>query len=492
MPLHFFVVLLCVVLLVGSTTTRAAETPGSAPQFNPCELSGSGGNGGLHAECAIWLRPLNYDDPDGEQIELFITRLTSTATEPAADAMTLINGGPGGSSIDMLVDFGPALQAITRERDLLVLDQRGTGRSSPMVCEGLSETIETPVPGQIEEVTRECMAKLPHDPRYFSTSVAVRDLEELRHALNYEQLSLYGVSYGTRVALHYLRRYPQAVRALVIDGVVPPSTVLGSNVAFNSDDTLHKLFAQCAENAHCGSQFPNLEAEFSELSKRLQDAAVPLTIAHPVTGVPTDLELTYEHFAIMVRLALYGPELRSLLPVIIHEATRKNNYIPIAANALRLIDQLTSTMNYGMHNAVVCTEDAPFYDEHDVDMQALDETYLGSEMYTTLKTMCSVWPAGVLDQDFKQPVTSDVPTLILSGELDPITPPRYGDQVLPGLSNATHIIGKAQGHGIIARGCIPKLILDFVEAASIDELDTTCVEHLGSRPFFVNTMGPPP
>jgi len=159
---------------------------------------------------------------------------------------------------------------------------------------------------------------------------------------------------------------------------------------------------------------------------------------------------------------------------------------------LRLVHQLTNSMNYGMHNAVVCTEDAPFYDRHDVDLQALEATYLGREMYDTLKTMCSVWPRGVLDPGFKQSVSSDVPTLILSGELDPITPPRYGDQVLAGLSNATHIVGKAQGHGVITRGCIPKIILDFVEAATIEDLDTSCVEHLDSRPFFINMMGPKP
>ena len=484
-----------VCLVAGSFCTSSATASEASNQpilFNPCELAGTGGNGALHAECATWARPLNYDDPNGEQIELFVVRITSTAIEPALDAMTVINGGPGASSIDMLVDFGPVLRAITRERDLLVVDQRGTGRSTPLTCEGLSDTLESPTPEQIEETTRECISTLPHDPKYFSTSIAVRDLESLREELGYQQLSIYGVSYGTRVALHYLRQYPTAVRALVIDGVVPPSAVLGSNVAFNSDETLHAVFAQCAEDSACSAHFPNIEAEFDELAQRLKNKPVPLTLAHPVTGESTELELGYGHLAIMLRLALYGPELRSLIPLIIHEATRNENYTPIASNALRLVHQLTNSMNYGMHNAVVCTEDAPFYDRHDVDLQALEATYLGREMYDTLKTMCSVWPRGVLDPGFKQSVSSDVPTLILSGELDPITPPRYGDQVLAELSNATHIVGKAQGHGVITRGCIPKIILDFVEAATIEDLDTSCVEHLDSRPFFINMMGPKP
>jgi pimeloyl-ACP methyl ester carboxylesterase len=480
-------------LVCSAWAAAASESPLSAPiDFEPCTLTGTGGNGALHAECAKWARPLDYERPEGEQIELFVARIRATGADPALDAMTVINGGPGGSSVDMLVDFIPALNAISLERDIVVIDQRGTGRSTPLVCENLSDSVDTPSPDEVERVTRECLDNLPHDPRYFSTSVAVRDLEALREALTYEQLNIYGVSYGTRVALHYLRRYPNSVRALVIDGVVPPTTVLGSNVSFNSQNTLQQVFERCAEDASCSERFPNLEAEFDELSARLKRQAIPMTLAHPVTGLSTDLELGYGHFAITIRLALYAPEFRSLIPLIVHEAAQNENYTPIAANALQLVHQLTTSLNYGMHNAVVCTEDAPFYDREAVDMPALEATYLGAEMYETLQSMCNVWPAGVIDPEFKQALTSDVPTLILSGELDPITPPRYGDEVLTGLSNALHIVGESQGHGILGRGCVPKLILDFIEAASTSELDTSCTGHLGSRPFFVDMMGPPP
>lgn len=463
-----------------------------APEFSPCYLTGSGGNGNLQAECASWSRPLDPASADGQQIELFVAKLKSTAIDPAKDAFTVINGGPGGSSIELMVDLAPVLQAFTRERDVIVIDQRGTGQSAPLVCEALTDSTDTLDADQVLALTQDCIDKLPHDPRLFTTTVAVQDLEALRTTLGYEQLSVYGVSYGTRVALQYMRTYPDSVRSLVIDGVVPPELNLGSIVAFNSQQTLDSVFARCLEEPACNSRFPNTESDFKRLAEQLRAKPVPLNIQHPVTGIPTAIEVSYGHLAIWIRLALYAPSTTALIPLIIDQAANQGNYLPVAASGLRMLHQLNDSLNYGMHNAVVCTEDAPFYDDANEDFAALEQTYLGRDMYDTLKAMCSVWPAGVMDANMKQPISSSVPTLVLSGEFDPITPPAYGEAVMPGLSNAKHIVAPGQGHGTIARGCIPKLILEFVESASVEEIDESCVAHLGDYPFFVDLMGPPP
>ena len=461
-------------------------------EFAPCALTGGGGNGNLQAECAHWLRPLDPSQPDGEQIELFVAKLSSTATDPAKDAFTVINGGPGGSSVEMMVDLAPVLQAFTRERDVIVIDQRGTGQSAPMVCQALTDTTDVLDAELTVKLTQDCLDKLPHDPRFFSTTIAVQDLEALRETLGYEHLSVYGVSYGTRVALQYLRAYPKALRAVVIDGVVPPELTLGTNVALNSQKTLDNVFARCATTTSCAESFPNLEADFHRLSERLRSSPVSLEIQHPITGEPTQIDVSYGHLAIWIRLSLYAPASTALIPLIIDQAANAENYLPVAASALRMLHQLNNSMNYGMHNAVVCTEDAPFYNDALEDFDTLEKTYLGREMYDTLKSMCSIWPAGVIDEAMKEPVLSDVPTLILSGELDPITPPVYGEAVLPGLTNAKHVVAPGQGHGTISRGCIPKLILEFIETADIGTVDDACTRHLDTFPFFIDPMGPAP
>ena len=470
----------------------AAGSLADAPQFSPCSITGSGGNGNLSAECATWQRPLNYADPDGEQIEVFVARLRATALEPATDAFTIINGGPGGSSVDLLVDLGQVIRTFTRERDVIVIDQRGTGRSTPLTCENLTDNADDFDQEQIVRLTQECLTLLPHDPRFFTTTVAIEDLEALRQALGYQQLSVYGVSYGTRVAQQYMRQYPQQTRAVIIDGVVPPAQVLGTEIAQHSQLALDAAFARCAASEACQDTFPDLQQDFVALQNRLREKAVPLNLNHPVTGEPTQMDLSYTHLLAYLRFALYSPEMTSLIPLVITQAAQKHNYLPIAANALRLIHNVTESINYGMHNAVMCTEDAPLYASSEVDYSAMEASYIGREMFDTLSAMCGVWPQGEMHPQLKQPVTSDVPTLVLSGEFDPITPPAWGDQVLPGLSNATHIVAPGQGHGTIARGCVPRLILDFVEQPDPNALDTSCVEHMGPRAFFVNPMGPPP
>ena len=211
------------VVLLASTASVTANTL----EFQPCSLSGSNGNGTLQAECASWRQPVDRTAPDAQSLELFVAKLKSTALEPAKDAFTLINGGPGGSSVDFLVDFAAIAQSFTRERDVIIIDQRGTGRSAPLTCDAVMDRAEEYTEEDTLEATQDCLAALAHDPKHFTTSVGVEDLDGLRQALGYEQLSLYGISYGTRVVQQYMRRYPERTRAVIIDGVVPPTQVLG-------------------------------------------------------------------------------------------------------------------------------------------------------------------------------------------------------------------------------------------------------------------------
>ncbi|MEM7097155.1 MAG: alpha/beta hydrolase [Pseudomonadota bacterium] len=478
--------------LLTFTLAWVSMSHGQALEFKPCSLTGSGGNGNLAAQCATWARPLNYAQPDGDQIELFVTKLASTALEPATDAFTIINGGPGGSSIDLLVDLAQIIRLFTSERDVIVIDQRGTGRSSPLLCDNITDSVDDFTTEETLQLTQKCLEVLSHDPRYFTTTVAIQDLEALRQALGYEALSLYGVSYGTRVAQQYMREFPQQTRAVVIDGVVPPTQILGTEIAIHSQEALISAFTRCAESTACAAAFPDLEADFSTLQDTLRNNPVPLTLNHPVTGQPTEIELSYAHLMAYIRFALYAPEMTSLIPLVITQAAKEQNYLPIAANALRLIHNVTESINYGMHNAVMCTEDVPFFTEATIDKERMQASYIGMEMFDTLGAMCDVWPPGELHPDMKASLVSDVPTLILSGEHDPITPPTWGEAVKPGLKNSIHIIAPGQGHGTIARGCIPTLIKEFIEQPDPNALDTSCVKHLGASPFFVSPMGPPP
>ncbi len=481
-------------ICLAATSVAASEnTPmtESLP-LEPCTLTGSYGVGRVEAHCGTLTVAENPDDRNGPTLELFVAVIRSLSANPKPDAFTLINGGPGGSSVQLYVDMSRVFSGFLTERDILLIDQRGTGRSNPLECADLDEANQETDLDVLRTATQACLKSLQGDPRFYSTSVAVQDLELVRLAMGYEQLNIYGVSYGTRVAMHYLRRFPNSVRTLIIDGVVPPSLALGANVAINSQQTLDGIFARCEQEPACAESFPELQAHFDTLSRELKANPIELNVPHPVTGKVTPLTLGYGHLAVTIRLLAYSPETTALIPLIIEEAATRGNYIPIATHALKVISQISTAISFGMHNSVICTEDTPFFDYGEAVLAELEKTYLGSEQVDVLTVMCELWPQGLIDGDMKEPLQADHPILILSGENVPITPPRYGVLVLGNFRDAHHVIAPGQGHGVISRGCLPRLVTEFVESADLEALDWSCVQRLRPTPFFINLMGPAP
>jgi pimeloyl-ACP methyl ester carboxylesterase len=487
---------LALVLSLAAAAVPAATADNTAIRFEPCELRGSGGHGRVPAECARFSVAENPDAPDGPRIDLFVARVRALAAEPAPDAFTIINGGPGASSVSLYVDLQAAFAGIAQHRDIVIVDQRGTGRSAPLVCPDLEPTTTAEFdPDTVRRATLECLEKLAEqgrDPRFYTTSVAVGDLEAVRSALGYAAWNLYGVSYGTRVAQHYLRRFPDAVRTAVLDGVVPAGLALGPDVALNAQRTLDRIMARCAEEQPCRQAFPDVTGQFQALSSTLRARPLDLRIAHPVTGRPQPFTLHYGHLALTVRLLSYAPETAALIPLIIAEAADNENYLPIASQALRLERDLGAAISFGMHNSVVCTEDAPFYGDLTDTWPALQASYLGDDQVRSLEIICSLWPRGRMDPDFVSAVASNRPVLLLSGEYDPVTPPAYADRAAALLENSRHLVAPGQGHGVIARGCLPMIVSDFVGAASLDGLDDGCVSRLTGDPFFIDLLGPAP
>jgi pimeloyl-ACP methyl ester carboxylesterase len=477
-------------ILLALLSCSAASTV-AAVDFSPCELRGSGGLGRVTAECGYLNVAEDPGRPDGARLNLYVARIRALAANPAADAFTVVNGGPGASSVALYVDLQGAFVGIRRDRDIILVDQRGTGGSAPLECPSLEEATQEFDIDEVRRATRGCLDALEQDPRFYTTSVAVSDLETLRQALGYVSWNLYGVSYGTRVAQHYLRRHPEAVRTLILDGVAPPDQALGPDIALNAQQALDAIMARCAEEASCAAAFPDLPLQFERFGARLKAAPVDLQVPHPVTGRMEPFTLGYGHLAMTVRLLSYAPETASLIPLMVAEAA-SGNYLPVATQSMRIERDLGDAISFGMHNSVVCTEDAPFYGDLTDLGPALRASYLGDEQVRALEAICSLWPAGTLDPDLREPVTSARPVLLLSGEFDPVTPPAYAERAAVGLANSRHLIARGQGHGVVARGCMPTVIGDFVASGRLDDLDAGCIDRLTGDPFFVDLMGPPP
>jgi pimeloyl-ACP methyl ester carboxylesterase len=469
-----------------------AQGTSAALALEDCRIRAGEGFPGIKARCGVLTRPVDPSNPDGPAIELAVAVVPALSLEPEPDAFVPIAGGPGQSTIRFYASAPGAFERVRRTRDIVLVDQRGTGESAPMSCDVDEQVIQGGYSReQTVAVTEDCLAQLPHDPRFFTTSVAVGDLEAAREALGYSAFNIYGISYGTRVAQHYARRYPASTRTVVIDGVVPPQTALGPGIAIEAQRALDAIFDRCAEDDACSVRFPTVREDFEALRTALADEPVTVSMPNPRSGIASDVEFGSEELAGAIRLLSYHPSTVALIPLLIDEAVN-GNYLPLASQFVSIAEGMTESLNIGMHNAVFCTEDAPFFDDEPVSAADLAATYIGPLQLESLEAICSVWPPGVLDDDLRLALSTDLPVLLLSGEADPVTPPAFADRAAVDLGNALHLTGRRQGHGMAVRGCTPDIIGDFVATASVDDLDTRCLDRIFSMPFFIDFSGPAP
>ena len=460
-----------------------------------CRISAGPGYPGIKARCGVLQRHEDPSDESTPMLDLSVAIVPALSLEPEPDPFVPIAGGPGQSTIEFYSLLSHAFEKIRRTHDIVLLDQRGTGTSAKMECDLGDELVE----GQLTteetiELTKDCLAALPHDPRFFTTSVAVQDLEALRIALSYPQFNLYGASYGTRVAQHFARQYPGSTRSIILDGVVPPQLALGASIAIEAQTALDNIFDRCAESPACNERFPQIAEEFAALEQSLIDESITVELPHPLSGVSETIDFGDAELAAAIRLMSYSPRTVALMPLLIHEAAN-GNFEPVVAQFLMVMDRMSDSLAIGMHNAVVCTEDTPFYDGEIFDRDALESSYIGPMQLEALEAICSVWPAGVLDPEFKTALATDIPVLLLSGGADPVTPPQFGDLAAVDLGNAAHITGRHQGHGQAATGCMPEVMDRFVETTSVadEDLDPDdCLLRRFAMPFFLNFSGPSP
>jgi len=472
-----------------------AEAPAGDADLalDDCRISAGAGFPGLKAQCGILVRPLDPARPDAGVIELRVAVVPALTLEPLPDPLVPIAGGPGQSSIEFYAAYAHAFEQIRRNRDIVLLDQRGTGSSAALDCRMDEDVLKAQYSREeIIEDAQKCLDALPYDPRFFTTSVAVTDLEAAREALGYPKLNIYGVSYGTRVAQHFARRYPAATRTVILDGVVPPQLALGPDIATEAQRALDAIFNRCARSADCNARFPDVAEGFARVRGALAEHPVTVEIPDPVTWKVESIPFGHEQLAGALRILSYHPNTVALMPLLVHEAAG-GNYRPLASQFLLAARSMLDALSIGMHNAVMCTEDAPFFGQVDYDRAALEATYMGAVQLDGIEAICSVWPRGVLDDDLRNPLASDLPVLLLSGDADPITPPRFAKMAAVGLSNSRSLTGVDQGHGQAGRTCIPEIMAQFVESASIANLDENCLEERQfAMPFFLDYTGPSP
>lgn len=475
-------------------------TPGSAATrhfgriaFEPCSLPSIAGGTNTEALCATFDVPENTAAPGGRKIGLNIAWLPVAKGDGTGDPVFFLAGGPGQAATEHATTVNATLREVRKQRDVILVDQRGTGKSNPLSC--LDKTgKEMPVddldpadPAALADYARECAHSLANraDPRFYTTTEAVQDLEAVRDALGADTINLVGVSYGTRLAQQYAAKYPQHTRTIVLDGVAPNDLVVGGEFAHTFENALALQSAQCQKLPACKQRYANdLRVQLRNVMARLETAPVEVEYRDPTTGESKRDTVTADTVTALATMFSYAPQSAALLPLVIDEADQ-GRYGPLMSLAQLMTKSIGGQMNRGMQWSVLCAEDADRYRD---DATAAD-TVLGAEVARMMFAACQSWPTGKRPADFNAPFKSSVPTLLLSGELDPVTPPSYGERVVKGLSKGRHQVLRGQAHNVSAIGCMPKLLGQFIETADAKALDTKCLDTLSYVPPFTSFNG---
>lgn len=435
---------------------------------------------------AVWE---NRESKTGRKIDLNIVVYPASARVKLPDPVFVLAGGPGQAATDIIPLVMPHMGGLISKRDIVFVDQRGTGKSNPLTCKFPdADTPDMADAGKRKAATlrvvSECRDTLATraDLTQYGTTTAMADLDEVRAALGYSQINLWGGSYGTRTAQEYLRRYPDHVRTVVLDGVASPSMALPATFGRDASAAMAAMFDACAKDANCNKNYPDLRARYMALAERLGKRAETAKLADPLTGLSRESTMSRMALNMMAFSTLYVPQLTAVLPHAVVEA-EKGNLAPLAALTGAFTGGMEDKMAFGMRFSVVCAEDVP---RIDATMKAAAATVepFGADFINEFVTGCEVWPRGKVAPDFHTPVKSDKPVLILSGGLDPVTPPSFGEEVKKTFSNSAHVVAPNIGHGVSHHGCAPRIIKQFVEKASIAGIEAECMQRLPRPTFF--------
>ena len=483
-----FALVLFVGLFASLQTGNAARQNGAAITLTPCEVRGIQGA----AKCGTFEVFENRATRKGRKISLNVLVLPATGEKREPDPFFYFAGGPGSGATEEAPGIAQGFAKIREHRDLVFVDQRGTGQSYQLECAFYDPNDPQSYLGHffpLEQV-RKCRADLETKAELtlYTTTIAMDDIDEVRAALGYDKINLFGGSYGTRAAMVYLRQHPNNVRTVMLQGVSPTNMHLPGDYPVQTERALQGVLQECVTDEACNKAFPNIKAETKAVLDRLVKGPVDVAVQLPNTPAPIKVSLSRNVAAEAIRYMLYNPNGAARVPLVLHQAA-EGDFAPLAQFALRFRRTLVGTGSNGMYLTVTCAEDIPWIkrDAGESERFALN-TFLGDYRLQQQREACALWPRAKVDSDYFKPVRSDVPVLILTGEWDPVTPPANGDYVARSFSNSLHVVVPHGAHGLgglDGLDCINRLSTEFVERGTAKGLDTSCVKNVRRRGFVL-------
>jgi len=480
-----FLVLLCFALTLQAAS---AVRQSSIKQIvlNDCKLQGMEGN----AKCGTLEVYENRATKTGRKLNINIVVLPATGDKREPDPLFYFAGGPGSAATEEASGFADAFAKVREHRDLVFVDQRGTGASNPLNCEFYNAAdpqsyLEYFFP--LEDV-RKCRTQLEPkaDLKLYTTTIAMDDIDDARAALGYERINLFGGSYGTRAALTYLKRFPKHVRTATLQGVSPTNHFMPGDFPQQTERALQGILAECAADEPCNKAFPNLKDETKAVLAQLIKGPVDVEIQKPNSTERVKVKLSRNLAAEAIRYMLYNPVAASRIPLTLHLAA-EGNFTRLAQAAINYRINLVATGSNGMYLSITCAEDLPWIKPGEGERLAVN-TFLGDYRLRQQREACALWPRADVERDYAGPIHSDVPVLTLTGEWDPVTPPANAAAVARTLSNSLVLVVPHGAHGLGGLDgidCILRITTEFIERGTSKGIDTACVKNVRRKGFLL-------
>ena len=430
----------------------------------------------------------NRETQVGRKIDLNVVVLPAFDQETKGEPLFDLEGGPGDAATGAARFYATDGKEYRRRRDVVLVDQRGTGKSNPLSIpeeKTPQHYLREMYPVDYVKKMRQALEQRA-DLTQYTTSIAMDDLDDVRAWLGYERINLFGLSYGTRAALVYLRQHPERVGTATLMGVAPTYLKMPMYHAEAAARAMDLLLQQCEQDAQCHQAFPQIRDDWTNVLTQLERAPAQVSYSPPDKSPATTVQIQRGVFAEKIRTWMYSRDSASRIPLIIHAAAQ-GDWAPFLRDAIR--PSIPDFIADGMYLSVTCAEDVPFIDQAEATRLNANNPFGNYRVFQQTRA-CSMWPRGSIPGNFRDPVSSSVPVLIFSGNMDPVTPPQRGEEVAQYLPNSRHVIVAQAAHGVFGLsdpGCADRLIMEFMDKGDARSLDVSCTERM-APPSFVTSV----
>ncbi len=486
----FRAIALTIALSVLASLGAACHKPSaSAKRFHtlkPCKLKG------IDEEllCGKLTVFENRETRSGRTIALNVVVLPALDPASIEEPLFHLEGGPGAAATGAAWFYAREGREYRRNRDVVLVDQRGTGNSNPLAAASRTRSpqdyLTEMYPVEYVMTLRQTLEQRA-DLTQYTTSIAMDDLDDVRAWLGYGRINLFGLSYGTRAVLVYLRQHPDRVRSAILMGVAPTYLKMPLHHARAAKRAMDLLVAECASDAACHQAFPQLQHDWEEVLARLEREPARVEYSPPDKSAKVTVEIQRDIFAEKLRSRMYSRGSAKRIPLIVHHAAQ-GDFDPFLKEVIPADRSEPDFIADGMYLSVTCAEDVPFIDQDEAARVNTGNPF-GNYRVEQQTRACSLWPQGKIPDDYHQPVSSDAPVLIFSGYMDPVTPPERGEEVASHLPNSKHVVIAHGAHGVDGLTnveCIDKVMLEFLAKGSARDLDASCVGGVLAPPFATN------